>query len=1056
MLEAWKIPSHTLDLIAKGESILFLGSGASFECRASDGSKAPSATGLRDKLCDEFLGGKGKNKSLAAVGDLVTSAAGMLDMQRLVRDQYHSLEATRSHLEIPRYRWKAIVTTNYDLAIERAYERYKSPQQKLVPIICDDDDFKGTISSGGASVPLLKLHGCVTRAADTHLPLILSSTEYSRFRNRRTRLFNYLKDWAFDHPIIFSGYSLADENVRDIMFDIFDNAISHKRFVYANPDLIEEEVALWESRRVDAVPATFDELFTYLRTAVTDANLTLAALRKGERGSISKHISGNGTPSPELLAYLAYDLIHIHPDMQLETVSPQDFYRGSSDGFAWIPGNLDVTRSTTEELLLDLVIGDVREDGPKFFALLGYAGSGKTIALKRFAWEAAITYGKPTFYVSQGSRINFDLVKELYQLIDEPIYIVVDEALDHVEDLTELMRQAKKQRLELKIVCAERTNQWNVDGAELTPFVNETYDVLDLSETEVGELILKLKKSNCLGYMAKFTLEDAVVYLKSKLNNQLLVALHEATSGRSFAEIVADEYTQLVPTEAQRLYLDICTVHRVGVPVRAGTISRVSGIRMEDFHERLFQPLEHVVHTQFWGSLGDYVYKSRHPSIADIVFDAAVPGENARSAQLVRIIQSLNTGYNTDNEAVTKLIRARQLAKDFTDKSLAYAVFKAARDAGVPDEVVDQHLAQFELQHKNGDVKRASHLIDQAIAASRNLRPTKSTLHVKASVLRRQARESKNVLERDKRRQEASAILNRLISDRRDSYPFVLKADLLIDELEDRLNDASDSSANIITTLLRDIQSVLSSCRQSFPRDAFISTVESRLATAMSEHPKATFILEQAHKTDKHTSFLAIRLAERYTAEGRFDEAERVLSETLRAAGPNKEVHLALAETIRAFAEEDRAQDIIEHLRRSFSDGDNRYQAQFLFARFSFLYGDRSKAEDLFRSLARAKVSPELIDTASEPVREAGRVRRFVGSIGTVRPSFSFVRCVGLGCDVYISKRAASSLWGQLHRGVQLEFSVFFSFRGPVAKDVKLYVGQGDVSAACRNVAASN
>lgn len=224
----------------------------------------------------------------------------------------------------------------------------------------------------------------------------------------------------------------------------------------------------------------------------------------------------------------------------------------------------------------------------------------------------------------------------------------------------------------------------------------------------------------------------------------------------------------------------------------------------------------------------------------------------------------------------------------------------------------------------------------------------------------------------------------------------------------------------------------------------------------MSTHPKATFILEQAHKTDKHTSFLAIRLAERYTAEGRFDEAERVLSETLRAAGPNKEVHLALAETIRAFAEEDRAQDIIEHLRRSFSDGDNRYQAQFLFARFSFLYGDRSKAEDLFRSLARAKVSPELIDTASEPVREAGRVRRFVGSIGTVRPSFSFVRCVGLGCDVYISKRAASSLWGQLHRGVQLEFSVFFSFRGPVAKDVKLYVGQGDVSAACRNVAASN
>lgn len=1039
MTEAWKIPPHTLDLIAKGEAVLFLGAGASYECRSTNGAKALSASGLRDKLCDVFLGGKGKSKSLAAVGDLVSSAAGVLDMQRFVRDQYISLETTSSHLEIPRYRWKAIVTTNYDLAVEQAYDRHKNPQQSLVPIICDDDDFKGAIGSGGTAVPLLKLHGCVTRASDTHLPLILSSTEYARFRNRRTRLFSYLKDWAFDHPIIFSGYSLADENVRDIMFDIFDNTISHKRFVYANPDLIEEEVGLWESRRVDAIPATFDELTGYLRAAISDSNLTLAVLRKGDKGSISKHIAGNGTPSPELLAYLAQELIHVHPDMQLETAVPHDFYRGSSDGFAWIAGNLDVTRSTTEELLLDLVIGDSRPVGPELFALLGYAGSGKTIALKRFAWEAAATYGKPTFYLSQGGRINVDFLKELYQLIDEPIYIVVDAALDHASDLSELMKQAKRQRLELKIVCSERTNQWNVEGIELTPFVSETYDVLDLSEAEVGELILKLRKSNCLGYMSNFSLEEAVVYLKSKLNNQLLVALHEATSGKSFAEIVADEYTQLVPTEAQRLYLDICTVHRVGVPVRAGTISRVSGIRMEDFHERLFQPLEHVVHTQFWGSLGDYVYKSRHPSIAEIVFDTAVPGEEARSAQLVRIIQSLNTGYGTDNEAVTKLIRARQLAKDFTDKSLAYAVFKAARDSGVPDEVVDQHLAQFELQHKSGDLQRAGHLIDQAIAASRNLRPTKSTLHVKASVLRKQARESSNILERDKKRQEAHAILNRLISDRRDSYPFVLKADLLIDELEDRLNDSSDSSAKIVASLLREVQSVLSSCRQSFPRDAYISTVESRLATAMSEHPKATSILEQAHKSDKHTSFLAIRLAERYSSEGRFGEAERVLSETLRAAGPNKDIHFAMAETIRLFAEEERAQEIIGHLRRSFSDGDNRYQAQFLFARFSFLYGDRAKAEEFFRNLAKAKVSPEVIDSASEPVKEAGRIKKFSGSIGVVRPSFSFVRCVGLGCDVYLSKWAAGALWDQLRRGIQVEFTVFFSFRGPVAKDVKIW-----------------
>ncbi|MET7141903.1 SIR2 family protein [Xanthomonas sp. PPL139] len=1038
MVNSWKIPPFTVDLIAKGEAILFLGSGASFECRTSGGVKALTASGLRDALCDTFLGGRGKTKSLAAVGDLATSAAGMLDMQRFVKDHYQALRATTSHLEIPRYRWKAIVTTNYDLAVEQAYELASAPMQRLVPIISDDDDFKGAIGDGVASVPLLKLHGCVTRAADTHLPLILSSTEYARFRNRRTRLFNYLKDWAYDYPIVFSGYSLADENVRDIMFDIFDNAVSHKRFVYANPDLIPEELALWDSRRVDAIPATFDQLFSYLRTEIPDAKLTLAVLQKGERGSLSKFIAGKGSPSPDLFAYLENEIIHVHQGMQLNTVSPADFYRGSSEGFGWILGNLDVTRGTTEELLIDLVINDSQSDGPEIFTLLGYAGSGKTIALKRFAWEAAVNYGKPTFYVGEGARVNFVYFHEIYQLINEPFYLVVDSALDHAEELADLIQQAKKHRVPVKVVCSERTNQWNVEGADLAPFVTGTYEVLDLVEAEVGELVLKLKKSGCLGYMASFALEEAISYLKSKLNNQLLVALHEATSGKSFAEIVTDEYTQIVPAEAQRLYLDICTVHRVGVPVRAGTISRVSGIRMEDFHRRLFQPLEHVVHTQYWNSLGDYVYKARHPSIADIVFDAAVPGEDARSAQLVRIIQSLNTGYNTDNEAVTKLIKARQLARDFSDKALAYAVFRAARDAGVSDEVVDQHIAQFELLHKNGDIKRARHLIDQAIETSRNSRPTKSTVHVKAAILRRQAKESRSPLERDKRRQEAGVLLDRLMSDKRDPHPFVLKADLLIDELEERLDDASESSAKIVASILRDIQSVLLRCRQSFPRDAFMSTVESRLATTMNEHPKATAILESAHKSDKHTTFLAIRLAERYASEGRSVDAERVLNETLRAAGPNKDVHFALAETLRSKDEEGRAEEIIGHLRRSFSEGDTRYQAQFLYARHNFLYGDRSKAESIFRSLERAKVSPQSIDVASEPIKDNGQIKRFIGIVGTLRPSFAFVRCASLGSDIYLHKKQVLGDWQDIRRGSQLDFAIFFSFRGPVAKDAQV------------------
>ena len=58
--------------------------------------------------------------------------------------------------------------------------------------------------------------------------------------------------------------------------------------------------------------------------------------------------------------------------------------------------------------------------------------------------------------------------------------------------------------------------------------------------------------------------------------------------------IVEDEYNAIVPQQAQDLYLTICVLNRLNVPVRAGVVSRLHDIPFEYFKEHLFQPLEHV------------------------------------------------------------------------------------------------------------------------------------------------------------------------------------------------------------------------------------------------------------------------------------------------------------------------------------------------------------------------------------------------------------------------------------------------------------------------------
>ena len=88
----------------------------------------------------------------------------------------------------------------------------------------------------------------------------------------------------------------------------------------------------------------------------------------------------------------------------------------------------------------------------------------------------------------------------------------------------------------------------------------------------------------------------------------MVLALHEATLGKPFEDILEDEYKNVSPLEAQRLYLTLCVLNRFDVKVRAGAMSRIHGIAFEEFKNRLHKPLENVVLFEFDPSVKDFVF----------------------------------------------------------------------------------------------------------------------------------------------------------------------------------------------------------------------------------------------------------------------------------------------------------------------------------------------------------------------------------------------------------------------------------------------------------------
>ena len=88
-----------------------------------------------EALSDRFLGGSLKDRSLADVAEYAKNESSLDEVQRLVYELFEPLMPASFHDLIPSFRWHAIVTTNYDFIIERAYEANGDALQQVRSIV---------------------------------------------------------------------------------------------------------------------------------------------------------------------------------------------------------------------------------------------------------------------------------------------------------------------------------------------------------------------------------------------------------------------------------------------------------------------------------------------------------------------------------------------------------------------------------------------------------------------------------------------------------------------------------------------------------------------------------------------------------------------------------------------------------------------------------------------------------------------------------------------------------------------------------------------------------
>jgi tetratricopeptide (TPR) repeat protein len=1021
------IPSSLLKQISDGKAVLVLGAGASVEAKDAKGRRPPSGKQLGELLADEFLGGSHRSLPLDQIAEYAISESDLLTVQGFIGDLFEPFMPSDAHLRLTSFRWWGLATTNYDLLIEKAYEHTgEDAVQKPYPFVQNGDRVEDRLRDPN-NVMLLKLHGCVTRLNDPKCPLILTTDQYISHRKGRSRIFDHLQGWGFERPLVFVGQSLRDSDIRALLLELEQTCPSRPRYYLVAPDTDDIQSRFWEQKRVTCIPSTLSEFVSCLSAKIDGTFAKLVVPSSNELEISRKFTEADVALSDETVLFLTSEIDYVNGITATPHVDPADFYRGLDQGWAAIEQGLDVRRRILDEILIDQFL---QEEGDRavveFVVIKAHAGAGKTVLLKRLAWEAAHEYDRICLYVNDTGSLNVQALAELSEACRERLFVFVNDISDYAADIFSLVRQFSQGSIPITIVGTERTNEWNISCKEMEPLVTGIYDLRYLSSGEIDQLLEMLEKNRALGTLADAAPAERKHAFEQRAGRQLLVALHEATLGKPFEDIVFDEYDNLVPLEAKQVYLTICALNRFNVPVRAGIVARVHGVPFAEFKERLFEPLERVVQSAFDKKTRDYVYRARHTHIAQIVFETALQDQEKKFEVFIGCLKALNLDYQADRVAFGYLVRGRELLAEFPNREMVEQLYSVAFETGGDDHHLFHQYGLYEMHRPNGNLSEALRHFEMAS----DLAPWNKTItHSISEVYLEMAKRPVGPLKREALLQKAAQVAQGLTGRHANTshgYHTLLKIELT--KLRSLLEQEQESTTGF-RELTDNIEKLLQAGLQRFPEDTYLLEAESQFAEIIADSERALKALADAFEQNPRSSFVALRLS-RSLQRQQENKAAEVLRKALEANPNSRSLHFEYAKLLNE-SEAGPTNEKLYHLKRAFTPGDQNYQAQLLYARELYLHGEK-EARIMFSSLGRVRMAPDYKHKLQFPLPGF-----YTGRVSQKEITYCCIDREGLHDRIFLhSSNASEEIWANLTIGTRIRFRIAFTMRGANAYDV--------------------
>jgi hypothetical protein len=325
--------------IRDAKAILFLGAGASV------GEKRYLSKEIITYY-EQFLGKQLNESNITNFVDILSadSSFSRKHFDNFVAEMLRRLTITDAHKILASIPWREIITTNYDLLVETAYDAISNSSDRIYDLKPVKNLKQLNYKEANTEVKYIKLNGCIQDIGD--YPLAFSTDDFQRLKSFYKNVLNDLRNPSDELTFVSIGYSYSDEFGKRLLEKIDDYNFRERRWMF-NVDPFPNISALpfYTKNRVCIIKCSFEDFFTKY-SQWEQKQMTSIVKRK----SLSVTDSKNQyiTVPQKLLINLdgLVTQLNSSTNSKVRFVRDSDYYRGEEPNFGVILRDLDVVKSS--------------------------------------------------------------------------------------------------------------------------------------------------------------------------------------------------------------------------------------------------------------------------------------------------------------------------------------------------------------------------------------------------------------------------------------------------------------------------------------------------------------------------------------------------------------------------------------------------------------------------------------------------------------------------------------------------------------------------------------